>query len=148
MTDQAGEELTELELEAQRVLASSYEAHLGFLTLGVASPGIDRRARIEAERLFDQIGETRWREILQPVHDKYGPLIADISAVVGKKRVSTLRDLEPTDPDLWELIALHPWDAVPITLFTHTREGWVPINDEVEARLNALRGLGGSQQVQ
>ena len=112
MTGQAGEELTELELEAQRVLTSSYEAHVGFLAFGVASPGIDRRARIEAERLFDQIGETRWREILQPVHDEYERLLDGIRELLRRKKVGALIELDRSDPDLLELHrAVAEWNS-------------------------------------
>ena len=89
-------------------------------------------------KIADQIGEPRLQEVLQPVDDWWRPLLEDIEAVLDRKDVSSLADLEPTDPDLWELIARRGSDAMPIYLFEHNGEEWVPINAEVKKLLDAL----------
>ncbi len=136
-----GEELTELEVHAKHLLQHFYCHDLGAMVHGQFSlSGYGALDELDG-RIADQIGETRLREILQPVHDWWRPLLDDINALLDRKDVHSLSDLGPTDPDLWELIALHGGDAIPSTLFRHNGEEWVPINAEVEVRLDALREL-------
>ncbi len=133
-----GEELTELEVRAQ-LLLERYKCHeLAAWVHGQCSLEGHRALYELNGKIADQIGEMRLREVLQPLHDSWRPLLEDIEAVLHRKDVSSLSDLEPTDPDLWELIALHGSDAMPIYLFEHNGEEWVPINAEVKKLLDAL----------
>ena len=133
-----GEELTELEVRAQ-LLMERYYCHELAAMVHAQYTLSGHRALYELNgKIADQVGEMRLREVLQPLHDSWRPLLADINAVLRRKDVSSLSDLEPTDPDLWELIALHGSDAMPIYLFEHNGEEWVPINAEVKKLLDAL----------
>lgn len=144
MTDQAGEELTHLEVDAQHLLQRFYEQELGAMVHGTYSLSGYRALYELDEKIADQIGETRLRETLQPVHDWWRPLFDDIHAVLDRKDVRSLSELNPTDPDLWELIALHGGDAIPSTLFRHNGEKWVPINAEVKKLWDAVGEPDGS----
>ncbi len=133
-----GEELTELEVRAQLLLERYYCHELAAWVHGQSS-NVGYGALYELNgKIADQVGEMRLREVLQPLHDSWRPLLADINAVLRRKDVGSLSDLEPTEPDLWELIALHGSDAMPIYLFEHNGEEWVPINAEVKKLLDAL----------
>jgi hypothetical protein len=133
-----GEELTELEVRAQLLLERSNCHELAAMVHGQYSLEGHRALYELNGKIADQVGEMRLREVLQPLHDSWRPLLEDIEAVLHRKDVRSLADLEPTDPDLWELIARRGSDAMPVYLFEHNGEEWVPINAEVKKLLDAL----------
>ena len=138
-----GEELTDLEVHTQHLLQRLYAQELGAIVHGQYSLSGYRALNELHGKIADQLGEPRLREVLQPVHDSWRPLLDDIYALLDRKDVNSLPDLEPTDPDLWELIALHGVGAAPCYLFDHNGEEWVPIA-EVKKLYDALPEPDGS----
>ena len=146
MTDKASAELTDLERRAQHLLQRFYEQEYGAMVHGVSSLSGLRALNELGGEITDQIGEKRLCAVLQPVQDEWRPTLADIGVLLEGKDAHSLSELNPTDPDLWELIALHGGDTIPSTLFKHNGEEWVPINAEVEKRLDAVLEPNASDQ--